>query len=61
MAQISDKSAAYTIRIKTPVFQALKKAERPGFNYRKLSELAIRHFVEVCARSAENRKKPPES
>ena len=49
MAQISDKSAAYTIRIKTPVFQALKKAERPGFNYRKLSELAIRHFVESGA------------
>ena len=46
MAQICSKSAAFTIRLKNPVFEALKKAQRPGYNYRKLSEIAIRHFVE---------------
>ena len=49
MADINSKSAAYSIRIPLSDFKALQKAEKEGLNYRKLTNLAIRNFIESGA------------
>jgi hypothetical protein len=46
MAQIYRTNACFTIRVKHPVFEALKNAETDKLNYRKLAQLAIARFVE---------------
>ena len=49
MADINSKSAAYSIRIPLSDFKELQKAEKEGLNYRKLTNLAIRNFIESGA------------
>jgi hypothetical protein len=49
MAQINSKTATYSIRLPLSDFAELKKAERDGVNFRKLTKIAVRHFIESGA------------
>ena len=45
-AQVSKTSAAFTIRLKRPIFNQLQAAETPDMNFRAISQIAIAQFVE---------------
>ena len=49
MAQISPSSAVFTVRVPIADFKALQAAETETRNYRALTKLAIRNFIESGA------------